>query len=88
MSCRVAWEQDASDVLDRLEAEVVERILLRVDWLAANIDDIKPQALTGPLKGYFKLRAGDYRVIYSVNRTEGLIVIHDIGHRRDVYKDK
>lgn len=86
MSYRIEWEQDASGALDRLEATVVHRILLRISWLAANLDNIRPQALTGNLKGYFKLRVGDYRVIYSMNRRNRLLVIEYVGHRRDIYK--
>ncbi len=46
----------------------------------------KPELLTGTLTGFFKLRAGDYRIIYKVRKDENLIVIHRIGHRREVYK--
>lgn len=88
MSYRVEWEQDASEALDRLDAKVVDQILLRVDWLSTNLDNIKPQALEGPLRGYFKLRAGDYRIIYAVNRADQLLTIHDVGHRKNVYKEK
>ena len=41
------------------------------------------QPLRQSLKGYRKLRVGDYRVIYRVQRNE--IVILKIGHRREVY---
>ena len=36
------------------------------------------------LKGYWKLRVGDYRVIYAMRSSE--IVILKIGHRREVYQ--
>ncbi len=86
MSYRIEWEQDAADALDRLDADVVQRILLRISWLSINLDNTRPQALVGDLKGYFKLRVGDYRVIYTMNREERLLVIEDVGHRRDIYK--
>lgn len=38
------------------------------------------------LYGCYKLRVGDYRVIYFVKETDVFIVV--IGHRRDVYKTK
>jgi mRNA interferase RelE/StbE len=38
------------------------------------------------LSGFFKLRVGDYRVIYRVIKSENLIVIHRIGLRREVYR--
>jgi mRNA interferase RelE/StbE len=43
---------------------------------------IKP--LTGNLKGLFRLRVGDYRIIFS--KEENLISIISILHRKDVYK--
>lgn len=35
------------------------------------------------LKGYWKLRVGDYRVIFEFERS--MIVILGIGHRKDIY---
>ena len=86
MSYRIEWEPDASDALDRLDASVVQRILLRITWLAANLDNVKPQALSASLRGYFKLRVGDYRVLYTMNREDRVLVIEYVGHRRDIYK--
>jgi mRNA interferase RelE/StbE len=86
MSYRVTWEQDAADTLNTLDNTVVHRIVARIIWLSKNLDDIKPRALSGTLKGYFKLRAGSYRVIYSINRQEKEITIEYVGHRRDIYK--
>ncbi|MEC9283759.1 MAG: type II toxin-antitoxin system RelE/ParE family toxin [Bdellovibrionota bacterium] len=38
------------------------------------------------LKGYMKLRIGDYRVIYSIEKQIVTVHIIKIGHRREVYK--
>lgn len=86
MSYRVTWERNATDSLDTLDVNVIQRIIVRINWLATNLDNIKPHALTGTLKGYFKLRVGHYRVIYSINRREKELVIEYVGHRRDIYK--
>ena len=76
----------AEDDLTRLDRAVVQRIISRIQWLAEHFDEIKPELLTGTLTGFFKLRAGDYRIIYKVRKDENLIVIHRIGHRPEVYK--
>ncbi|MDJ0737498.1 MAG: type II toxin-antitoxin system RelE/ParE family toxin [Nostocaceae cyanobacterium] len=57
----------------------------KIRWLCENFDDISPQALSADLSGLFKLRVGDYRVIYSFDTEVQLITIHQIGHRRDIY---
>ena len=72
--------------LDRLDAPIARRIVTRIRWLAENFANIKPEALRGDLAGLYKLRVGDYRVVYELLRDEQIIVIHFIGHRREVYR--
>ncbi len=38
------------------------------------------------LKGYMKLRVGDFRIIYSINQKEVIVHVIKIGHRREVYE--
>jgi mRNA interferase RelE/StbE len=42
--------------LARLDKPVGRRIVERIHWLAANLDEIKPEALTGDLTGLYKRR--------------------------------
>ena len=74
--------------LERLDPAVARRIVDRIRWLAENIEHIKPEPLKGDLAGFFKLREGDYRVIYEILRKEHLVVIHSVGHRSTIYERK
>jgi len=41
------------------------------------------------LKGvtdFFRIRVGDYRIIYTVSGSELIVLVVKIGHRRDVYR--
>ena len=76
----------ASRDLARLDRPVAGRIVRRLRWLADNLDTIKPVALGADLAGLFKLRVGDYRVIYELLHDERVIVVHAVGHRRDIYR--
>ena len=76
----------ATRELARLDRPVGRRVVKRIRWLAANLDDLTPESLTGDLAGFYKLRAGDYRVLYEILHEEQTIVIHQIGHRREVYR--
>ena len=78
----------ATRELSRLDESVSRRIVDRINWLAANLDAIKREALTGDLEGLYKLRVGDYRVVYEVLGQEQTIVIHAIGHRREIYRSR
>jgi mRNA interferase RelE/StbE len=76
----------ASDDLRCLGKPIAQRILHKLKWLSQNFNDLTPQKLTGDLRGFYRLRVGSYRVIYTVNQEEHQLVIHLIGHRRDIYK--
>ncbi|HEY4760769.1 MAG TPA: type II toxin-antitoxin system RelE/ParE family toxin [Thermoguttaceae bacterium] len=72
--------------LEKLDKVVAKRVVEKMNWLAQNLDEIRPQQITGELRGLYKLREGDYRVIYEIIHKENLIVIHCIGHRREIYR--
>ena len=76
----------ATDQLGRLDRSVGARITKRIRWLAANLGIVQPEALTADLAGLYKLRVGDYRVLYEILHDEQTIVIHFIGNRREVYR--
>lgn len=85
MSYIIEYEPEALADLEKLTQAVRERVVKKINWLAENFDRVNPQSLTADLSGFFKLRVGDYRVIYEFNREEEIIFIDRIGHRREVY---
>jgi len=78
----------AARELERLDKAVGRRVVERIQWLAENSQSINPVGLKGDLSGLYKLRQGDYRIIYQILRAEKVILIHSIGHRREVYRQK
>ncbi len=76
----------ATHELAKLDKQICRRIVKRLHWLAEHLDDIGPVALTGNLAGLYRLRVGDYRILYGILHNERIIVIHLIGHRREVYR--
>jgi mRNA interferase RelE/StbE len=71
--------------LRNLDLPVRRRLANRIQWLAEHFEEITPQPLHGSLAGLFKLREGDHRIIYEPIRSERVLVIHAIGHRREIY---
>ena len=71
-----------------LDKAVAQRILKKLKWLTQNIDAITPQPLKWNFEGLFKLRIGDWRVIYDydIDRDQKMITVHKAGHRREIYK--
>jgi mRNA interferase RelE/StbE len=84
MPYQIIVKRTAEKELDALPSSVRDRIAVRLLRLE---EDPRP---SGSLKlqgqdGY-RLRVGDYRVLYSVDDRTQLITIFAIGHRREVYK--
>jgi mRNA interferase RelE/StbE len=65
MGYSVKFTSDATADLRILTSTIQERIFLKIRWLSENFKGVNPQALSADLRGLFKLRVGDYRVIYS-----------------------
>ncbi|MBE9114178.1 type II toxin-antitoxin system RelE/ParE family toxin [Nodosilinea sp. LEGE 07298] len=85
MSYAVEYEPEAVEDLKRLSGNIRQRIVAKINWLAQNFDHVQPLPLTANLAGFFKLRVGDYRVIYECDRTLRVITVDRIGHRREIY---
>jgi mRNA interferase RelE/StbE len=85
MSYSVSFESESITDLDNLDQVVRLRILNKIQWLSLNFEQITPLSLTGQWSGFYKLRVGDYRVIYELDIEAQLIIIIRIGHRREIY---
>lgn len=72
--------------LEALDRSTRERVVQRLRWLAAHIEQTDPEAFKGPLRGMFKLRVGDYRVVYELLREEETLLVHIVGHRSMIYR--
>lgn len=83
----IGFKPNALNQLRRHDKGVIDRILDKLLWLARNVQRVQHDALTGDWKGCFRIRIGDYRVIYSLVEDERLIIVEGIGHRRDVYDE-
>jgi mRNA interferase RelE/StbE len=76
----------ATKDLAKLDRDVAGRIVDRLEWLSKNLPAVRLFPLRGDLAGLYKIREGPYRIIFEIVRSENLIIVHAIGHRRDVYK--
>ncbi len=82
----VDFSSQALEDLLRLDKAVYERIIKKIEWLAAHFDAIVPQPLKGKFHGIYKLTIGDWRVLYTFDMKGKTITIHMVGHRSEIYK--
>jgi mRNA interferase RelE/StbE len=81
---KVEWTKDALDDLEKIDKSIAKRILNKISWFSEHFNSITPEPLSGDLSGSYKLRIGDWRVIYTTETS--VIVIQSVGHRREIYK--
>jgi len=72
--------------LSKIDKTVSRRIIEKLWWLSENIESITPLSLTGKYIDLFKLRIGDWRVIYDIDRDQKIITVHKADHRSEIYK--
>ncbi|MBD5441038.1 MAG: type II toxin-antitoxin system RelE/ParE family toxin [Treponema sp.] len=72
--------------LAKLDNSVKKRILDYMDEVA-NLSDprSKGKMLVGDLKGFWRYRVGDYRLICRIHDEELEILVVEIGHRKEIY---
>lgn len=85
MTYSVEVLEEAVVDLEKLTSAAQDRILRKIQWLAENFETLTPLGLSGSLSGLFKLRVGDYRVMYSFDTDAKRIVVRQVGHRRNIY---
>jgi mRNA interferase RelE/StbE len=84
-SYRIEWKRSATKELQLLSPDLIRRVLIIVEQLAINPLPHGSIKLTGSDQTY-RIRVGDYRVIYSLYQNLLLVEIIRIAHRRDVYR--
>ncbi|GBE40236.1 plasmid stabilization system protein [bacterium BMS3Bbin09] len=83
---KLLFSNEGKACLASLDKKTAQRVLNKLKWLLQNIDSISHLSLTGNFSGLFKLRIGDWRVIYEINHQNQIVTVYNIGHRREIYK--
>jgi mRNA interferase RelE/StbE len=83
-SYRLLIKRSAVKELEALPAKDRRRIVPRIEGLASEPRPHGCEKLSG-LEQY-RVRQGDYRVVYGVDDEARVVIVVKIGHRRDVYR--
>jgi mRNA interferase RelE/StbE len=82
---RLVIRPPAERDLRALTPTVLARVDARIRDLADNPRPPGVERLWGP-QGGFRLRVGDYRILYDVDDAQQMVMIGRVRHRRDVYR--
>ncbi|MFZ0827199.1 MAG: type II toxin-antitoxin system RelE/ParE family toxin [Verrucomicrobiia bacterium] len=84
MRYQVILTKSVRKELDRLPDDVASRILARLAGLETNPRPADVKKLKG--RDAWRIRVGDYRVIYEIHDRILQVIVITVGHRREVYR--
>ncbi len=84
---RITFAPSAARQLRKLDPQVRRRVQAAVELLA---NEPRPPAairLVGG-SGEWRVRTGDYRIVYEIQDAQLLVLVLRVGHRREVYRPR
>jgi len=82
---RVLLERAAEKDLTRLSSEIHDRVIAAIQALATNPRPSGCRKLAGS-KSDWRIRVGDYRVVYEIADAIRVVRVNRVRHRREIYR--
>lgn len=86
MAFSIEFTTQAEEDLARIDKTIAQDVANKINWLSQNISSVTPAPLKGKFKGKYKLRVGNWRVVYALEHPSQTITIYAVRHRSEVYK--
>ncbi|MBI2507513.1 type II toxin-antitoxin system RelE/ParE family toxin [Candidatus Woesearchaeota archaeon] len=77
------YTDQALKQLGKLDKSLQERIIRTLERIRIRPSSHVKKLVSSP---YFRLRVGDYRVILDIKRDELIILVIEVGHRKNIYQ--
>jgi mRNA interferase RelE/StbE len=81
----INWKSSSESDLRKIDKQYIPRIVDAIESLANNPFPSQSKKLKDSESG-FRLRIGDYRIIYQVDSEKKEIIIYHLRHRKDAYR--
>ena len=87
MKYDVEYSKTVMNTIKKMDSSTSKLIRTWIEKNLINTENprIKGKALTGDLKGLWRYRVGDYRILAEIQDNKIVILILDIGHRSKIY---
>ena len=77
-------ERYAQKQIEKLDKKIIPIIKVAISGLAQNPRPHGYKKLKG--EEAYRIRVGDYRVIYEIEEDKIIVTVVSVGHRKDIYK--
>ena len=84
-SFKILIKKSAVGELAKIPRKDLEKIVRRIRDLEQNPRPFGCRKLSG--NDRYRLRQGDYRIVYAVDDSRRVVEVYKIGNRREIYKD-
>lgn len=85
MTYQVSLAPAAARQMRKFDPQVRRRIQATIELLATNPRPPSATRLVGGA-GEWRVRTGDYRIVYEIENDELLVLVLSVGHRREIYQ--
>lgn len=85
MSYQVLVERRALKELSKLPTDISRRVTSAIDGLSGQPRPHNSKKLSGS-RDQWRVRIGDYRILYEINDKSREVRVYAIGHRREIYR--
>ncbi|MBX7257772.1 MAG: type II toxin-antitoxin system RelE/ParE family toxin [Candidatus Hydrogenedentes bacterium] len=82
---RIVFRPSVEKDLRGLPSVQVKRVLKALESLKTKPIPPRSVRLSGA-EGIYRIRVGDYRIVYGIEPSQRVVLVHYIRHRRDVYR--
>lgn len=86
MTYRVEWSPAAWREFQALDGGIQRRLAAAVDGLAQNPRPPGAKRMHGRAADVWRIRVGDYRLLYQIRGDVLVVFVVKVGHRREVYR--
>jgi mRNA interferase RelE/StbE len=84
MVYRVRFKNSAARIIRKLPKEIQGRVIEKAGSLAENPRPHDSKKLHG--ENLYRVRVGDYRIVYTIEDNVLMVLVATVGHRREVYR--
>jgi mRNA interferase RelE/StbE len=84
---KILIERKAEKSIKKLPKRIAGKVIEKIQELKSEPRPLGSRKIVGS-EGDYRIRIGDYRVVYELDEENEQLIIMAVGHRRDVYKKK
>jgi mRNA interferase RelE/StbE len=82
----ITFKASANKELQQLPKQAFEKVRIAINKLAGDPRPAGVKKLKDSSEDLYRIRVGDYRIIYAIDDGIRIVTIRRIGHRKDIYR--